>query len=130
MSHFRATRGGVRSVVGGHGAPDGRTRAKGAIEGAGRHRPRTGADGRGPDRADRRLAARPDMIAAPWFVPRFPWIGGDLQTLRNFMRPPADDLLAPWPGEVLSFPMKDDTGDLLLGTLHRPLEDRGRSLVL
>ena len=70
------------------------------------------------------------MIEVPWFVPRLPWIGGDLQTVRNFMRPPADDLLAPWPGETLSFPMKDDTGDVLLGTLHRPAEDRGRSLVL
>lgn len=69
------------------------------------------------------------MIAVPWFVPRPPWIGGDLQTLRNFLRPPGD-ILAPWPGEVLSFPMKDDTGDELLGTLHRPAEDQGRSLVL
>ena len=70
------------------------------------------------------------MIQVPWFVPRLPWIGGDLQTVRNFMRPPAEDLLAPWPGETLSFPMKDDTGDLLLGSLHRPMEDRGQSLVL
>ena len=70
------------------------------------------------------------MIQVPWFVPRLPWIGGDLQTVRNFMRPPAADLLAPWPGEVMSFTMKDETGDALLGTLHRPTEDRGQSLVL
>ena len=70
------------------------------------------------------------MIAVPWFVPRLPWIGGDLQTLRNFMRPVGGDLLASWPGTTMSFPMKDDTGDELLGTLHRPAEDRERSLVL
>lgn len=69
------------------------------------------------------------MIAVPPFVPRFPWIGGDLQTLRNFMRPPGD-VLASWPGERLTFAMNDGTGDELLGMLHRPAEDRGRPLVL
>ena len=39
------------------------------------------------------------MMKVPWFVPLPPWIGGDLQTLRNFMRPPGD-ILAPWPGET------------------------------
>lgn len=65
----------------------------------------------------------------PRFVPRFPWLGGDLQTLRNFLRPPGD-VLAAWPGERLSFPMRDETGDELLAMLHRPAEDRGKPLVL
>ncbi len=69
------------------------------------------------------------MIAVPRFVPRFPWVGGDLQTLRNFLRPPGD-VLAPWPGERLSFAMKDGTDDELLGMLHRPTEDLGKPLVL
>lgn len=69
------------------------------------------------------------MITVPRFVPLPPWIGGDLQTLRNYLRPPGD-ILAPWPGEIVRFPVKDGTGDELVGTLHRPAEDRGRPLVL
>jgi uncharacterized protein len=69
------------------------------------------------------------MIKVPTFVPLPPWIGGDLQTLRNYLRPPGD-ILAPWPGEVLRFAMKDGTGDELIGTLHRPAEEQGRPLVL
>lgn len=69
------------------------------------------------------------MMRVPRFVPRFPWLGGDLQTLRNYLRPPGD-VLAPWPGERLSFPMRDATGDELLAMLHRPAEDRGKPLVL
>lgn len=69
------------------------------------------------------------MIEVPRFVPLPPWFGGDLQTLRNHLRPPGD-ILAPWPGEVLRFAMKDGTGDALIGALHRPAEDRGRPLVL
>ncbi len=69
------------------------------------------------------------MMKAPWFVPLPPWIGGDLQTLRNYMRPPGD-ILAPWPGEVVRFAMKDGTGDELVGTLHRPAEEQGKPLVL
>lgn len=69
------------------------------------------------------------MIVAPRFVPRLPWLGGDLQTIRNYLRPPGD-VLATWPGERLAFAMKDATGDELLAMLHRPNEDRGRPLVL
>ena len=70
------------------------------------------------------------MIKVPWFVPLPPWLGGDLQTLRNYLRPPRDDVLAPWPGEVMRFAMKDDTGDELIGTLHQPVEAQGKPLVL
>ncbi len=69
------------------------------------------------------------MINVPRFVPRPPWIGGDLQTLRNYLRPPGD-ILAPWPGEEVRFAMKDGTGDELVGMLHRPREDQGRPLVV
>ena len=76
------------------------------------------------------------MMDAPRFVPRPPWIGGDLQTLRNVLRPPGE-ILAPWPGEEMRFAMKDATGDELIGMFHRPgaererlTEDRGQPLVL
>src|SRR5262245_38032219 len=69
------------------------------------------------------------MMKVPRFVPLPPWIGGDLQTLRNFMRPPGD-ILAPWPGEAMRFAMKDGTGHELLGTLHRPAEEQGKPLVI
>lgn len=69
------------------------------------------------------------MIKAPRFVPLPPWIGGDLQTMRNSLRP-AGDILAPWPGEVLRFAMKDGTGDELIGTLHRPAEEEDKPLIL
>ena len=69
------------------------------------------------------------MIEVPRFVPLPPWLGGDLQTLRNVLRPPGD-ILAPWPGEEVRFAMKDGTGDELVGTLHRPVEEHGRPLVV
>jgi predicted alpha/beta-fold hydrolase len=69
------------------------------------------------------------MIKVPRFVPLPPWIGGDLQTLRNYLRPPGD-ILAPWPGQEVRFATKDGTADELVGVLHRPVEDSGRPLVL
>ena len=69
------------------------------------------------------------MIQVPNFVPMPPWIGGDLQTLRNYLRPPGD-ILAPWPGEEVRFAAKDGTGDELVGVLHRPREQADRPLVL
>jgi uncharacterized protein len=55
----------------------------------------------------------------PPFRPRFPWWGGDLQTLANRLRGGSVDL-APHAGERLRFPLADGTGDTLLATLHRP----------
>ncbi|WP_119303398.1 YheT family hydrolase [Dongia deserti] len=69
------------------------------------------------------------MIKVPRFVPLPPWFGGDLQTVRNYLRPPGD-ILAPWPGEILRFAVKDGTGDELVGTLHRPVEEQQKPLVL
>jgi predicted alpha/beta-fold hydrolase len=69
------------------------------------------------------------MITVPRFVPLPPWIGGDLQTLRNYLHPPGD-ILAPWPGEVVRFAMKDGMGDELVGTMHRPAAEQELPLVL
>lgn len=54
----------------------------------------------------------------PAFRPRFPWIGGDLQTLRNFLRRPRYDL-STWPAARLELPLRDGSGDRLVATLHR-----------
>lgn len=52
------------------------------------------------------------------FVERFPWIGGDLQTLRNYiLRREAD--LSPWPSRRIEIEMSDGSGDRLIAELHR-----------
>jgi len=56
-------------------------------------------------------------FAPSGFRPRLPWLGGDLQTLRNFLRRPPVDL-TPWPGRRLELPMRDGSGDRLLACLH------------
>jgi predicted alpha/beta-fold hydrolase len=65
--------------------------------------------------ADPRSGA-PDF---PPFRPRLPWLGGDLQTLRNYLvvRPPD---LADWPGRRLELALADGSGDRLAAVLHRP----------
>jgi len=57
-------------------------------------------------------------LSFPPFRPRFPWIGGDLQTLRNYLNPGGWDLSA-WPSERLLFETDDGSGDRLQGVLHR-----------
>ena len=60
----------------------------------------------------------------PPFRPRLPWLGGDLQTMRNWLvkpRPPIES----FPAERLAFDMADGTGDRLHGLLHRPMNIRG-----
>ena len=66
-----------------------------------------------------RLSAAGAPVAFPRFVPRAPWWGGDLQTVRNTMLGARDDL-ARWPGERVSFAMPDGSGDRLSAMLHRP----------
>jgi predicted alpha/beta-fold hydrolase len=70
-----------------------------------------------------------ECLDLPAFLPRFPWIGGDLQTLRNFFRPPGQQLQS-WPGERLHFRMADGSGDELIGEFHRPLMETRRPLVV
>ncbi len=60
------------------------------------------------------------------FRERFPWIGGDLQTVRNYLVPPRG-ALDPWPGERLEIIASDGTGDRLLAMRHRPAPDCERS---
>ena len=59
---------------------------------------------------------------APPFRARAPWLGGDLQTIRNtlFNRLGLGVDLEPWPAERLSLAMEDGTGDALMAMLHRP----------
>jgi uncharacterized protein len=54
----------------------------------------------------------------PPFRQRWPWLGGDLQTLRSAFRPPAP--LVEGTTESLTFTCLDGTGDVLIGTLHQP----------
>jgi predicted alpha/beta-fold hydrolase len=70
----------------------------------------------------------------PDFKPRFPWWGGDLQTLRDgvlrwfFLL--SDDVGAKH-SESVEFPLADGTGDIMLGTLDTPFNPRpGLPLVL
>ncbi len=64
----------------------------------------------------------------PSFRPRFPWWGGDLQTLANRLRGTSIDL-APHASERRFFPLGD--GDTLLAMLDRPATPKsGKPLVL
>ena len=60
-----------------------------------------------------------DLLALPSFRARPPWLGGDLQTLRNYVLRKRR-ALARWPAVCIVFPMEDGSGDVLLGSLHRP----------
>ena len=62
--------------------------------------------------------ASSSALDAGAFRPRFPWWGGDLQTLRNFLRRPHHEL-DPWPALRLELAMRDGSGDRLLASLHR-----------
>ncbi len=75
----------------------------------------------------------PPSIASlhlPPFRPRFPWWGGDLQTLANLLRRPALSLV-PHRSERLTLPLVDGTGDTLLAMLDRPADAKnGLPLVI
>jgi predicted alpha/beta-fold hydrolase len=82
------------------------------------------------------MNARPVALRPPVevdFRPRFPWLGGDLQTLRNFLilstRGPIGDL-SPWPAERLLLSMQDGSGDRLAASLHRPAQQRRAPVLL
>jgi predicted alpha/beta-fold hydrolase len=55
----------------------------------------------------------------PPFQPRWPWLGPDLQTLRNTVAPPRCDLSA-YRTERLILPLADASGDRLAGLLQHP----------
>ncbi len=62
----------------------------------------------------------------PKFRPRFPWLGGDLQTLRNRLVQRRVDV----PGPSEAFQAVTADGDTLTGTLHPALEDGSPLVVL
>lgn len=72
----------------------------------------------------KRAAADP-----PRFRPRFPWMNGDLQTLRNMIVRPRPSF-ADAPSRRLVFAMEDGTGDALLGELHQPKRADARPLAV
>lgn len=60
----------------------------------------------------------------PRYRQRWPWIGGDLQTVRNRMRAVGADRIAG--AERLEFEMPDGSGDRLIGALSKPKAGDGR----
>lgn len=81
------------------------------------------------DNPTKEIVGARHMVPLPPFVPRFPWLGGDLQTLRNRLRRPGPQLTA-WPGERRIFTMADGTEDQLIGELHQPQEGDAKPLVI
>jgi predicted alpha/beta-fold hydrolase len=63
----------------------------------------------------------------PRFIARPPWFGGDLQTVRNYVRP-AEVPLAAFSEERIEFPLPD--GDRLTAMLHRPSVESDRPLAI
>jgi len=71
----------------------------------------------GQDHAAR--VAPPIGLPLPAFEERAPWLGGDLQTMRNFLRRPAVDF-AEFPGERLVLPLDATSGDRVVAAFNRP----------
>jgi hypothetical protein len=70
------------------------------------------------------------ILDLPPFRPRFPWWGGDLQTLASFLRPPPKDL-TPHTSREFTVDLRDGTGDRLACTLDRPsVEVAGKPLTI
>ena len=61
----------------------------------------------------------------PPFTPRFPWIGGDLQTVRNTLAWTAPDL-----GDATRLKLPVSDGDELWALLNRPVIDTGKPLII
>jgi hypothetical protein len=58
-------------------------------------------------------------VRLPAFAARPPWLGADLQTLRNTLRPPRAGLER-YAAERLELPLADGSGDRLAAILQRP----------
>ena len=74
------------------------------------------------------LLGRP-FPALPPFHARFPWWGGDLQTLRNTLHFIPPDF-SETPPRRLHLPLRDGSGDALWCALNMPLNDHGKLLVI
>ncbi|HKX07411.1 MAG TPA: alpha/beta fold hydrolase [Stellaceae bacterium] len=55
----------------------------------------------------------------PEFLERAPWVGGDLQSVRNFLRRPMIDL-EPHENQRIVLPLDERSGDRASAVLHRP----------
>jgi predicted alpha/beta-fold hydrolase len=58
-------------------------------------------------------------LRLPEFHERRPWLGGDLQSMRNFLRRPRIDL-CPYRSERILLPLDSRSGDRTCGVLHQP----------
>ncbi|MCR9256156.1 MAG: alpha/beta fold hydrolase [Alphaproteobacteria bacterium] len=67
------------------------------------------------------------MTSYPPFKPRFPWVTGDLQTVRNFFAGPRR---GPAPQEVLTVDLGDGTGDRCRVAVDRPGNATRRPILL
>ncbi|MCB2108472.1 MAG: alpha/beta fold hydrolase, partial [Rhodobacteraceae bacterium] len=70
-----------------------------------------------------------DLDTLPPFRPRWPWVGGDLQTLRNSFVYRTPDF-TPFPSERLILPLDDGTGDQLHALIHHPRAQSPHPLVV
>lgn len=74
-------------------------------------------------RALDQVSLRPPL---PGFVERAPWVGGDLQSMRNFLRRPTISL-DPRKSERIELPLDQRSGDRASAVLHSPsIEAAGR----
>jgi predicted alpha/beta-fold hydrolase len=69
------------------------------------------------DHAIRAIA--PTSLPLPGFRERLPWLGGDLQSLRNFLRRPSINL-STYASERVLLPLDQRSGDRASVVLHRP----------
>jgi uncharacterized protein len=70
-----------------------------------------------------------DSVEHRAFSPRFPWWGGNLQTIRNILirpKPEFDDVVH----QDMIFPMEDGSGDRLQGELTTPKKNTDLPLVI
>ncbi len=81
-----------------------------------------------PTTADASITA-PLPFEFPSFVPRAPWWGADLQTVRSVLLRQSYGL-EDFPEKSLRFRMPDGTGDVLHGILNRPAEPGDLPLVV
>lgn len=70
-----------------------------------------------------------EQLDLPPFRPLPLWRGGDLQTLRNWLKPPKDTI-DDWAAETRVFDCRDGSGDRLIAKLHRPEDANGKPLIL
>lgn len=78
----------------------------------------------------RRAAFDSELFAdLPPFRPRFPWVGADLQTVRNTLVRRAADLSA-FPEQQLALPLGDGSGDTLIALYNVPLARSDKPLAV